>query len=133
MKLRVVVDSNVYVSAIVFGGAPKSLLALAELRRFEICISAAIRQEVERTLKEKFGWPREHVDLACSPLWAIAHDVKAQPFLVVTDDPDDNRILECAVAGKAQVIVTGDDDWLRLKNFQGIEILKPRAFLNRHE
>jgi len=133
MKLRVVVDSNIYVSAIVFGGVPKSLLTLAELGQFEICTSATIRQEVERTLKQKFQWPHEHIDFACSPLWAIAHNVDAEPFLAIADDPDDNRILECAVAARAHVIVTGDDDLLRLKNFEGIEILKPRPFLNRYE
>jgi predicted nucleic acid-binding protein len=93
MKPRVVVDSNIYVSAIVFGGTPKSVLTLAEPGQFEICTSQAIRQEVERTLRQKFEWPQERIDLACSPLWAIAHNVEAEPFLAITDDPDDNRIL----------------------------------------
>ena len=133
MKARVVIDSNIYVSAIVFGGTPKSLLALAERGRFEICTSRIIRQEVERTLKEKFGWAQKNINLACAPLWAIAYHVESRSCLNVTDDPDDNHILECAVAGLARVIVTGDNDLLRLKSFESIEILKARAFLNRYE
>lgn len=132
MKLRVVVDSNVYVSAIVFGGTPKSLLMLAEMGYFEICTSPVIRHEVERTLKEKFHWPQEQIHKACAPLWAIAHDVAPATTLAITDDPDDNRILECALEGKVQLIITGDDDLLRLKIFKNIEILKPRSFLNRY-
>jgi predicted nucleic acid-binding protein len=87
MKPRVVVDSNIYVSAIVFGGVPKSVLTLAELGQFEICISPAIRQEVERTLNRKFGWPQERIDLACSPLWDIAVNVETESFLSITGDP----------------------------------------------
>lgn len=98
MKLRVVIDSNVYVSAIVFGGTPRSVLTLAELGRFEIFTSAPIRQEVERTLEQKFEWPREKIDRACKPLWEIARDVAPGRTLAVTDDRDDNRIVECAVA-----------------------------------
>ena len=88
MKLRVVVDSNVYVSAIVFGGTPKLLLTMAEIGQFEICTSPAIRQEVERVLKQKFGWPQEQISRACSPLWVITHNVEPEPFLAVADDPE---------------------------------------------
>ena len=116
MKLRVVIDSNIYVSAVVFGGVPRSLLVWAELGRFEICTSPVIRQEVERTLSQKFEWPPEQIDQACSPLWTIAHQVVPELSLAVTDDPDDNRIVECAVAGKAKMIVTGNDDLLRLNH-----------------
>src|SRR5262249_23086704 len=124
-------DTNVYISALVFGGVPRSVLVLAELGRFELCTSAQIRREVERTLAEKFQWTQAEIVKACRPLWDIARHVEPRLFVAVAADPDDDRILECAAASKAHVIVTGDDDLLRLKSYEGIDILKPRAFLSR--
>jgi putative PIN family toxin of toxin-antitoxin system len=96
-------------------------------------VSPQIRAEVEETLGRKFRWNQEKVNNACMPLWHHAEEVQPTLVLDVTADPDDNRILECAVAGVAQAIVTGDDDLLRLKKFEGVEIIKPRVFLNRFE
>ena len=130
MNLRVVVDSNVYVSAFVFGGVPRTVLSAAEFGEFELFLSPTICREVERTLSQKFEWEHTRIELACRPLWTIATMAEPQQTVRIADDQDDDRILECAVAAKSQVIVTGDDDLLRLKSFERIRILTPRAFLN---
>jgi putative PIN family toxin of toxin-antitoxin system len=127
MKLRVVVDSNVYISAFVFGGIPRTLLTAAELGAFELCLSPVIRREVERTLGEKFYWERERITIACKPLWALATIAEPKLIVRIADDPDDDRILECAAAVRAHAIVTGDDDLLRLKTRPALDAAAPNS------
>lgn len=127
--MTVVVDSNVFISALVYGGNPRRVLARAEAGDFGLALSAAIRQETEGILKEKFGWPPQRIFEGCKPLWSIARWTEPRIKLKVADDPDDNAILECALAAQASLIVTGDRDLLRLSPFRSIRILTPAQFL----
>jgi len=115
MKPRVVFDSNVYISGLIFGGIPGALLVLARIDRFVLCVSQHIQDEVQTTLAKKFSWQLEQIRRACSPYWTIADFVKPTCDLkIVAADPDDDRILECAVDGNADIIVTCDDHLLNL-------------------
>jgi uncharacterized protein len=129
--MTVVVDSNVFISALVFGGKPRRVLATADAGEFTLALSATIQEEVEEVLAEKFRWPPKRIHWACQPLWAIARLVKPSVRLQVADDPDDNDVLECALAAQASMIVTGDKDLLRLSPFRGIRILTPAQFLEQ--
>lgn len=128
--MRVVLDTNVFISGLLFGGNPARVLQLAEARLFELLTSPPIRREVERVLEEKFKWPASMIALACNPLWQIGRDI--HPSVQVTDcpDPDDNRILECALEGRAQFIVSGDHHLLDMKRFAGIPIVRIDQFLS---
>src|SRR5205823_4513569 len=126
---RTVLDSNEYISAVVFGGIPRDLLERAERGEFDLVMSAHIRQEVERVLSDKFEWSLERIAQALDPLWEIAHFVTPQEIVSASRDETDNRILECAVEAGAEVIVTYDNDLLCLTPFQGIRIMKARAFI----
>jgi putative PIN family toxin of toxin-antitoxin system len=102
-----------------------------------LCASTAIRNEVTATLREKFKLSEDQIREGCEPLWEIATFVETTTRLnIVTADPDDNRILECAVDGQADIIVTGDDHLLRLNRsprhlpIDRIRILIPRQFLD---
>ncbi len=75
--IAVVLDSNVYISALVFGGNPRAILELAEEGWFEIYVSAPIQTDVERVLEVKFLWPRVRIAEATSHLWTLAGDVQA--------------------------------------------------------
>lgn len=125
----VVLDSNVFVSAFVFGGNPRAILERAEQGLFEVSIAEPIAAEVERILTEKFLWSSKRVHQAMSYMAQVARVIK--PLQTVTDciDPDDNRILECALEAHAQVIVTGDAHLLKLHPYREISILMPRQFL----
>lgn len=128
---RVVVDSNVYISAFVFGRIPREILEHAEAGRYNIVSSEPIRIEVEKVLREKFGWPREKIRRAAQPLWNIAQFVRPESKLqIIKRDPSDNKILECALASYAHFIVSGDVDLLDLNHYENIEIFNPRNFLN---
>jgi hypothetical protein len=67
--IRAVVDTNVYVSALVFGGVPALALQLAELGAFQLVASREIREELVATLTGKFGWSKDRAESACRELW----------------------------------------------------------------
>lgn len=79
----------------------------------------------------KFGWDGYRLHLAALELRKLAHVVVPTQPLNITDDPDDNRILECAVAAGSDIIVTFDKDLLRLGEYGGIEIVPADDFLQR--
>ncbi len=128
---RVVADTNIYVSAMMFAGLPGSLLDLGLLQAFTLVISPPLLDELEDKLRVKFGVTAEDAATIRAKLEGVA-DVVAPDFVlhVVKDDPDDNRVLECAVAGKADYIVSGDRHLLKLKAHAGIPILTARQFLD---
>jgi putative PIN family toxin of toxin-antitoxin system len=128
----VVLDANIYVSAFAFGGKPKRVFQLAITRRVDVAISDPIRTEVLRTLHHKFRWSDERLREADSLIRTAARSVVPTMTLqAIESDPDDDRVLECAVTANAELIVTGDSDLLRLGEYEGIKIIQVAEFLNR--
>lgn len=129
--IRVVFDTNVYISALMFGGVPGSLLDLALLQSFLLVISPALLDELDGKLREKFEVAAEDAAIIRDKLESIAEIVRPDMVLhVITDDPDDNRVLECAVNGMADYIVTGDRHLLKLGSYDAISIVTVRQFLD---
>ena len=129
---RVTLDSNVYLSGFVFGGKPKRVLEMAIDGEIEVAVSDPIIQEVRRHLLGKFGWSEPCAAEAVESITEFAkHVTPTEAIDTVPTDPDDNRVLECAVSAGSQTIVTGDDDLLRLVAFRGIEIVRVADFLTR--
>jgi len=128
--MRIVVDTNVIVSALVFGGPPRQALDLVAEGACELYFSAPIQGEVERILESKFGWSREEIHARLGVLWGWGTRIHPRVLLaVIADDPDDDCILECAVAARAEAIISGDHHLVRLGSFQSIPIQTPRQFL----
>jgi uncharacterized protein len=129
--LRVVLDTNVYVSAFTFPrGVPRQVWRHALRRRYRLLVSPAIVREVARVLREDFHWEERRLRRRLKLLVRIGEMVTPQtPLHVITNDPDDNRILECAVEGQVHLVVSGDRDLRRLKAYQGIPIVTPTDFL----
>lgn len=131
-RLTVTADTNVYISALHFGGAPRRLLEAARAGLFDLAISAPIVAEIERVLTTKFGWDAAHVVAAVRVLGGFTRLVAPERAIAaVPDDPDDDRILECAVAAGAQLLVSGDKHLLRLGAFEGVQIVTVAEFLER--
>ena len=128
-KTRVVLDSNIYISAFLFGGKPLRAVQLAEQGAFVLLISASIQAEVEGTLAQKFGYSRSMIRHSCNRIWILAKQIDPNLRVDLCRDEDDNRILECAIAGDARYIVTGDRDLLVLPGVSQYTILKVDAFL----
>ncbi len=130
--IRIVADTNVYVSAIVFGSTCEEILALARSGIVEINISPAIQRELRRVLRTGFQWPEPQVRAALTEVETLTSRVYPTVKLAgVVGDDADHRILECAVAAEAEFLVTGDKkDLLPLALFREIRIVSPREFLD---
>lgn len=129
---RVVLDTNIYISAL-FGGNPEEVYLAALQGRFRIVTSPAILTELARTLREKFSIPEPEITGYIRQIGQYAEVVRPLKRLRVLEDYPDNRILECALAGKANVIVSGDRHLLDLREYEGVPILRPAEFLRRLE
>jgi uncharacterized protein len=128
---RVVADTNIYISALMFGGLPGVLLDLGVMQAFRLIISPALLDELEDKLRVKFGVLAQDAAAIRVKLESVGDLIDPAIVLeVVTDDPDDNRVLECAVAGQADCIVSGDRHLLKLKQHAGMPILTTREFLD---
>ncbi len=128
--LRVTADSNIYISALHFGGPPDDFLNLARAGSIHLTISDEIIDEVTRVLRVKFQWSLETVALFRERVADFTEKViPAQKLNVIEEDPPDNRILECAVEGRSEYIVTRDNDLLRLFSYGGTKIIKVADFL----
>ena len=130
----VTADSNIYISAFLRGGKPLELLELARAGQIELAVTEDILNETGRVLATKFRVPPEDLQAFRDEILGFATLVTpVETIDAVQADPTDNRILECAVAGASETIVTGDDDLLRLGNFRGIEVAKVSDFLARFQ
>jgi putative PIN family toxin of toxin-antitoxin system len=128
--MRVVADTNVFISALMFGGLPGRFLDLALLRRFTLVTSKALLDELDEKLRGKFAVSERDALTIRAKLEGNAEVVDPDLELnAVLDDPDDNRVLECAVVGKAKFIVSGDRHLLRIGSYEEIAIVTVRQFL----
>jgi uncharacterized protein len=129
--ISVTLDSNIYVSALQFGGIGVRLIGMARSGAIRMDTSEAILAETIGVLRDKFGWDGYRLHFARLDLRKFAHVVVPTQKLNVTGDPDDNRILECAIAAGSDYIVTYDKDLLRLGEYAGIKIVRAVDFLQR--
>ncbi len=128
---KVVIDTNVFVSGLNFSGRPREVLELMRKGRIEVIVSSFILKELREVLRKDFGWGEERVRDTIRLIEIQTSKVDPKTRLSIIKEKDsDNRILECALEGKVQYIVSGDKRHiLPLKKFQGIEILSPADFL----
>jgi putative PIN family toxin of toxin-antitoxin system len=131
--LRVVLDTNVLISAILFGGKPRLILEKAIRGEVRLCLSEPILDELKGVLqRSKFDYSPEVIQFILRELMGIADFVNPSETLnVVLEDPEDNRILECAVEAEANCVISGDFHLLKLSRYRNIEVLNVAAFLER--
>lgn len=121
--LRAVFDTNVYISAFIFPGSKAEEAYLYAVEgRIKLYTSVPILTEAARKLREKFLWSDENIVSALKHISKVATVLKPRKRINVLTDGPDNRILECAREGKADLIITGDKHLLDLKEFEGIGI-----------
>ena len=128
---RVVCDTNILLSGFLFGGNPEKVLEAVRAGKIHLLISSSILAEFASILKNKFLWDDEAVREALTAIGRHADLVKPGQKIRVLDDEADNRVLECALEGRADFIISGDRHLLNLKEFRGIPILRASDFLNR--
>ncbi len=126
----VTADTNIYISALNFGGAPDKLLDMARAGEIELHISDDILSEIMRVLHDKFRWSDEALALAKDRIADFTKTIQpGQAVQIVTKDPTDNKILDCALAGKSDYVVTGDKHLLDLGQVGNVKIVKPADFI----
>jgi putative PIN family toxin of toxin-antitoxin system len=129
---KAVFDTNVYISALGFGGIPEHLLELATGpgRQFKLYTSNDILKEIMKVLgSDKFNFAKEEITDAISVIDDAADVVSPTIRLNIIKHEADNRILECAVKARAGYIVSGDQHLLGLKEYKSISSVTPAQFL----
>jgi len=126
---KVVLDANVIISALNFAGRPAEVCDLAIEGDIANITSEHIIAEVRKILIRKFSWQAAQAEDAGTLLGFFSKIVNPKKRLKVISHEPDNRILECAVAGRADFIISGDHHLTDLKNYQGIRIVNPTKFL----
>ncbi len=132
--MRIVLDTNVFISGIFFTGPPFQILKAWRDGRVQLLVSPSILDEYQR-IGAELALQFRDVDLKpFLDLLTVQAEIVLAPTLppVIHNDPSDDKFLEAAVAGKAPYIISGDKHLLKLSLFQGIQILKPKDFVQSH-
>ena len=131
--MRVVFDTNIFVSAVISKGKEAELLIAAHNGDFKLVTSLEILKEFKDVIsRPKFGFSREQIDEILLHIIEVAEIIEPNIKLyIVKEDPEDNKILECAVFAKADYIVSGDKHLLNLGKINNILILKSTEFLSK--
>jgi len=128
--LKVVFNTNIFISAFVIPGGRAEEAFMNALRgNVDLYSSVSILTETAQKLREKFGWQEDKIERFLKAIASIATIIKTRPHLHLLADEPDNRILECAIATKADFIVTGDKHLLSLKKFNNVTIVRLSDFL----
>lgn len=132
--MRIILDTNVLVSGIFFSGPPFRILNAWRDNRLQLVMSTDILAEYQRVaviLSQKYP----QVDLhSILDLLTVNSEIVAAPPLAapICDDPDDDMFIACALASHTSFIVSGDKHLLNTDGYQGIQVLKPRLFVDTY-
>lgn len=132
--MKVILDTNVFVSGVFFSGPPFQILAAWRDGKIRLVVSPEILDEYQR-VGEILAEDHANIDLKPMLDYVIRNaEIYAAPSLpeAVCEDPDDDKFIACALASGSTVIVSGDKHLLKVSGYQKIEVLKPREFVNRY-
>jgi len=129
--IRVVLDTNVFVSSF-FGGNPRKIVDLWKSGEIRLCTSKAIIDEYIEVLRRLGLQNQRELDELLNFFargFHVLFAAKPPQLLIVEEDPDDNKFIECAVALKADFIISGDKALTVIEEYMGIKIVNPKSFL----
>ena len=125
-----VFDTNVLIAAVITEGICSKLLRRARTREFSLISCPCIQRELRRILSKKLRLTPDEIASAMEPInEAVAQLIDHTLEITgVCRDADDDNIIACALAAKAEYLVTGDSELLEIKKYQGVRIITPRNF-----
>lgn len=129
IKSSVVLDTNILVSALIYGGNSEEILKLALTKNISATTSLYLIAELTGILSQKFSFDEEKTLLIVKKIKKHFQIVYPKKEIAILKDDPDNRVLETAVEGGCGYIVTGDKDLLNLIKYKNIKIIKPAEFL----
>lgn len=128
--IKVVPDTNVLISAVFWKGNPHRVIKLGFEGKYKLILSPSILEELTKKMIIKFSFPFEKLEEYISMLLYFCDFVEPQEKVnIITEDPSDNKIVECALASRSNYIVTGDLHLLKRNKIGCIKILTPKDFL----
>ena len=132
--MKVVLDTNVFISSVFFGGQPGKILAAWRDGKIMLVLSTEILEEYIEVLHrlEKL-YPPVKAKPVIELILAGSEIITAPPLeKPVSSDPDDDKFIACALASKARVIISGDKHLLSVDGFKGLEIVKPSEYVKKY-
>jgi len=131
--ITAVFDTNILISSFLSRGAPYQALGSVVDGNVSLMISPEMIKEFKEVIgRDKFGFSKELIEQMVMMVIDISEMVEPDIKLdVIKEDPEDNKVLECAICSKADYIVTGDPHLLRLKKFRGVQIINVNYFMDR--
>ena len=132
--MKIVLDTNVFISGVFFSGPPYQILKAWREGRIRLLISDEIFTEYQR-VGELLSNNFPKVDLGpLLELLAINTELVMPEKLQkpVCEDPDDDKFFACALAGKSKIIISGDKHLLKVSEYKGIKVLRPRKFVDEY-
>lgn len=133
--MKITTDTNVLISSTFLEGASDKIMQKVENKEVELILSRGLINEFTRVLdydeiKDKIKDKNLEVRRSVEKVVSISTIVEpTQKFDVVKEDLDDNKVIDCAVEGNVDYIITQDNHLLKIKEFKGIKIVKPEEFL----
>jgi putative PIN family toxin of toxin-antitoxin system len=130
IALRIVLDTNVLISGLFYSGPPRLIIEQILSGKHRFYTSMDLLAELDCVLKLKFQNSQAAAADTLEAIKRIARlTIPKYEINAIQDDPDDNRVLECALSAEADVIISGDKHLLKLKKFRDVLILNPQEFL----
>lgn len=132
--MRIVLDTNVFISGIFFSGPPSQILKAWKNSNLQIVLSREILEEYQRvavSLADKFPTVDILPIIELVTIHGLFVDTKGFKASAC-DDPDDDKFIECAIASNTKIIVSGDKHLLKVSGYQGITVFKPRNFVDSY-
>lgn len=130
--MKIVIDTNVLISGVFFGGFPQKILTSIVNQKIIACATTEIINEYEEIVQEMINRKQGHINKSIlSPLIRVMEIINPISHIEVCRDPDDNKFLECAKDSNALYIVSGDKDLLVIKEYENIQIVTAKDFCER--
>ncbi len=132
--MKIILDTNVFISGIFFSGPPSQILKAWQNSRLQIVLSQEILNEYQRVAESLVAkFPTIDILPIIELMTIHGQLIDVEGFDVsVCDDPDDNKFIECAIASNSKIIISGDKHLLKVSGYQGIKVLKPREFVDSY-
>ncbi|MCA9414422.1 MAG: putative toxin-antitoxin system toxin component, PIN family [Candidatus Omnitrophica bacterium] len=129
---RVVIDTNVWISGLLWRGTPHQIVLLARAGVLLPIISRTMVDELLTKLQTSFDFSKDDLRITEKEIYAMSEEIEITgEARYIADDPKDDQFVECAILGRATAIVSGDKHLLNLGTIEGIPILNPKDFLMR--
>jgi putative PIN family toxin of toxin-antitoxin system len=132
--MKIVLDTNVFISGIFFGGPPAQILQSWRQSKVKIFLTEQILMEYQRVAEELSSrYPSVNIEPIIELFTIFGEFVETKGILeTICEDSDDNKFIECAIASQSKLIVSGDKHLLKISGYKDIEVLKPRQFVDNY-